>query len=388
MHEDFQPTRAAGLNRLAAFAPFMGGDYTQGRNYDTAASCVSHLSPYLRHRLVLEPELVEAALQSHGADMPGKFIQEVLWRAYWKGWLEHHPFVWHAYRHEAEALQARLAADAALRAGHQAAVEGRTGIACFDAWARELVTYNWLHNHARMWFASIWIFTLRLPWQLGAAFFLRHLLDGDPASNTLSWRWVAGLHGSGKPYVATAENIARFTEGRFSPAGQLNENPLPLAEDHQPPLVTLPHSHPLPVGDVVLLVHEDDCAPETLDLGQVRPHIIAKLVLRHRETASPVADFAAAACDDAAKRAASFFNCGPSESVNKDNLSDWASKTNLPIIMAYPPVGPVADELAQTGLRPHHVTRHWDQTIWPYTQRGFFYLRKRLPKILPLALAG
>ncbi len=388
MHEDFEPTRAAGLSRLAAFTPFMGSDYAQGRNYDTANGCVSHLSPYLRHRLILEPELVEAARAAHGLDTARKFIQEVLWRTYWKGWLEHHPSVWQAYRHEAAALQGRLSADAAFRANHQAAVEGRTGIACFDAWAQELVTRNWLHNHARMWFASIWIFSLQLPWQLGAAFFLRHLLDGDPASNTLSWRWVAGLHGSGKPYVATAENIARFTEGRFNPCGQLNENPLPLAEGRQPLLVALPDFNPPPKGDIVLLVHEDDCAPETLDLGQAQPRIIAILAPHHRETAAPVSDFAAAACNDAAKRAASFFNCTAFKPMNEANLETWAREVGMPVVMAYPPVGPAADALAQSNTRLHRVTRHWDQMIWPYTTRGFFYLRKRLSAVLPRALAG
>ncbi len=84
----------------------------------------------------------------------------------------------------------QLAASSGLRRAYERAVEGRTGIDGFDDWARQLVETGWLHNHTRMWFASIWIFTLRLPWALGAAFFLRHLLDGDPASNTLSWRWV------------------------------------------------------------------------------------------------------------------------------------------------------------------------------------------------------
>ena len=73
-----------------------------------------------------------------------------------------------------------------------------------------------MHNHARLWFASIWIFTLKLPWELGAAFFLEHLHDGDPASNTLSWRWVAGLHTKGKNYVASADNIEKFTDGKVT----------------------------------------------------------------------------------------------------------------------------------------------------------------------------
>ena len=68
---------------------------------------------------------------------------------------------------------------------------------------KELKETNYLHNHARMWFASIWIFTLDLPWQLGAEFFMKHLYDGDAASNTLGWRWVAGIQTQGKNYLAS-----------------------------------------------------------------------------------------------------------------------------------------------------------------------------------------
>ncbi|WP_238189582.1 FAD-binding domain-containing protein [Methylobacterium frigidaeris] len=84
-----------------------------------------------------------------------------------------------------------------------------------------------------MWFASIWIFSLRLPWELGAEFFLRRLLDGDPASNTLSWRWVAGLHTRGRPYLARRDNIRDFTEGRHDPAG-LDEGAAPSREGCRP----------------------------------------------------------------------------------------------------------------------------------------------------------
>ena len=67
-----------------------------------------------------------------------------------------------------------------------------------------------------MWFASIWVHTLNLPWELGANFFLTHLLDADPASNTLSWRWVAGLHTEGKVYLANEDNIKKFTKERYT----------------------------------------------------------------------------------------------------------------------------------------------------------------------------
>ena len=85
-----------------------------------------------------------------------------------------------------------------------------------------------------MWFASIWIFTLKLPWELGADFFMRHLLDGDPASNTLSWRWVGGHpDAAAKTYLARRDNIERFTQGRFAPDG-LSSTAEPL-DDAPPP---------------------------------------------------------------------------------------------------------------------------------------------------------
>lgn len=217
-------TRAAGLARLADFVPRAGRAYAAERNHDHGPgdrANVSTLSPWLRHRLVTEREVVEAVLVRHSPQAAEKFVQEVLWRTYWKGWLELRPSVWGRYRASLEPVLAGLDADA--RSRYDDAVAGRTGIDGFDDWARELVELGYLHNHARMWFASIWIFTLRLPWQLGADHFLRHLLDGDPASNTLSWRWVAGLQTVGKTYLATTQNIDFATEGRFRPTGLATE---------------------------------------------------------------------------------------------------------------------------------------------------------------------
>ena len=86
-----------------------------------------------------------------------------------------------------------------------------TEIECFNDWVKELKNFNYLHNHTRMLFASIWIFTLKLPWQKGAEFFMKNLFDGDAASNTLSWRWVAGIQTKGKNYLAKSWNISKFT---------------------------------------------------------------------------------------------------------------------------------------------------------------------------------
>ena len=82
-----------------------------------------------------------------------------------------------------------------------------------------------------MWFASIWIFTLNLPWQLGADFFMQHLLDGDPASNTLSWRWVAGIQTKGKNYLARKSNIEKYSNIKLNENETLNENVYPIQDD-------------------------------------------------------------------------------------------------------------------------------------------------------------
>ena len=223
----WKPTREAGLERLESFLPLAGHEYARERNHDRGPGDrgnVSGLSPYIRHRLVSESEVVEAVIAAHGPEAGSKFIQEVCWRTYWKGWLELRPRVWDRYQGQVREDLDRLARSTTLRSEYEAAVAGRTGLACFDAWARELVETGYLHNHARMWFASIWIFTLKLPWSLGADFFLRYLMDGDPASNTLSWRWVAGLQTRGKTYLARADNIATYTNGRFQPRpGELAE---------------------------------------------------------------------------------------------------------------------------------------------------------------------
>jgi len=372
------PTREAGLARLAAFTPSMGKAYAARRNEDRgpgAHHAVSGLSPWLRHRLVTEEETIAAALAAHGAQNAEKFIQEVLWRTYWKGWLEQHPSVWHDYT-------AAVAQSWAKNAGDVAAVEaGRTGIACMDAWARELVETGYLHNHARMWFASIWCFTLRLPWQLGADLFLRHLLDADAASNTLSWRWVAGLQTRSKHYVARAENIARYTGGRFNPVGELNEAPSPLQADPPEPIVALATAQTPPQGRVALLLHEDDLMAETLPIGDAQVVAIGGIAAPEARSPAGCAPRAAAwargALTDGLDRASRHFNV-PAERV--ETVATWADKAGCKtVITPYAPAGWTADhlaaiepDLAKHDIRLHQICRSWDSEKWPYTKRGFF----------------
>ena len=204
--------------------------YSRLRNFDFGPDKrhnVSLLSKYISHRVIDEYDVIRATLGASTYERAEKFIQEVFWRVYWKGWLEHRPTVWSDF--VAFDQQDKLSSQKDNK-NYLAAINGETGIECFDFWAQELRNTNYLHNHARMWFASVWIFTLGLPWQAGAQFFLKHLLDGDAASNTLGWRWVAGIQTMGKCYLARAENISKFTVERFDNA-RLNERALPLVDE-------------------------------------------------------------------------------------------------------------------------------------------------------------
>ncbi len=387
-----EPTREAALARLAAFAPRAGRAYEAGRNTDPgpeAPGAVSHLSPYIRHRMVTEAEVLAAVLDAHPPERAEKFIEEVFWRTYWKGWLEQRPAVWTEYEAALAADRARLAADGALRRRYEAATLGRTGIDVFDAWAAELQERNTLHNHARMWFASIWSFTLGLPWTLGADFFLRHLLDGDPASNTLSWRWVIGTQTRGKPYVARAGNIARYTGGRFDPAGQLDEAPAPILLPEPPPRRPIAPAGLPPAGPARLLLHEDDLGFESLDLGPADIVEIGVSVAPDARSpegaAEPVRRWITDAAEDAAARASRHFGVRASL-IEPGSVGIWAAAAASPVILPWTPAGWTASRLASLPA-PIRLRRRYDEIAWPAASAGFFGFRRAIPRWLESGIA-
>ena len=389
---DFEPSRRTGLDRLARFVPQAGERYTAGRNTDAgpgAPSAVSKLSPYLRYRLLTEQEVVEAVLKQHSFGAAEKFLQEVLWRTYWKGWLEMRPSVWTRFVEERDRQQQSFPNARAL----VAAENGTTGIEGFDDWARDLTETGYLHNHARMWFASIWIFTLRLPWALGADFFLRHLLDADAASNTLSWRWVAGLQTVGKTYLATADNIARFTGGRFAPTGlareatALSEAPVPAPQNL--PEVVRPRS-----GEPsLLLVTPDDMHPERNLFAGIP--ITTALVSAGADVlwGDQARAFVAGAAADTAQRIEAMWQCPVQTTAAIDAAKIIAAAQSAgvrQVVTANAPVGPVADALqtaaatlADEGITLAQVRRHWDGQFWPHARKGFFPFKERIPALLP-----
>jgi len=401
---DWTATRARGLARLAEFLPAAGRTYAERRNHDDGPveggrSNVSQLSPWLHAGLIAEAEVLEAVLARHSPRAAEKFIAEVFWRLYFKGYLEQRPSVWASYCAGRDAALAALERNAGLAAAYSQAAEGRTGIAAFDTWARELVETGYLHNHARMWFASIWIFTLRLDWQLGADFFLRHLVDGDAASNTLSWRWVAGLHTRGKHYLARADNIARYTAARPGgplAAGGLAEEAEPLTEpvEHARRLPDLPP--PLAAGDLgepfALLLHDEAAhhgplalpAGPALVIGASRPQARTP-----GEIGAPSSRFTAAAMEGGMAEAAAAFGCPAAEWRAGEPLAPLLAAAGVErLVVPWLPAGWTRDALAP-GLaalaeqgRVVTLLGPLERATWPHAKAGFFGVAKQIDALL------
>ena len=383
------PTRAAASARLTEFMP-IAGRYAADRNFVRPGHPnISRLSPWVQKRLLLEEEVVAAARERWSFEAVEKFVQEVYWRTYWKGWLEQRPEAWSRWVEAVPRLRDSLSPG--QRSTLEAALAGRTGIAGFDDWARELVATGYLHNHARMWFASIWVFTLRLPWELGAAFFYEHLLDGDVASNTLSWRWVAGLQTPGKTYVARADNIAHYTDGRHLPqASQLASTAFPITEPAIPKVAAWmedPLWNNAAEERAGLWLHPEDLAVERGELSAEKFVAINAAWPKYMATkvgwSEAVANWTQAALRDGAGRAAKHFGVDVSSESSDDlaaTLVAWAQKHQLKRIVAYRPfVGPwlaeaqaVESALAQAGIAITWRRRAWDARLFPHATRGYF----------------
>ena len=397
-HEAFIPTREAGLKRLKEFAPLAGETYSNERNFDfssTKKNSVSALSPWIKHRLITEEEVLIEILKYHSPHSAMKFIQEVFWRGYFKGWLEQHPTVWSHHNEKLIKEYTKLENNKFVRENYMSAINGETGIECFDFWCEQLKSTGYLHNHVRMWFASIWVFTLKLPMELGADFFMLHLIDADAASNTLSWRWVSGLHTKGKAYAARASNIEKFTNGQFNPSGQLVEDINPLTENIDHPLVTLPQLDKSIQKDAVLLVTEEDCSPETSletkDLEvEILPLYLEKKYPRWIQPNNSVRFFSNTAVQNTCQRLGQL----GVEKIDKTKWTDTILEASdrlgtKNIIIPKVPVGAVKSKLRKVkkNLAEHDIYiyehyKNYDIYTWQHASKGFFKLKKQIPNIL------
>ena len=388
-------SRAAALEQLAGFLP-RAPLYARDRNHvQPGHPAVSRLSPAIRHRLISEDEVAAAVLDKHSAGRVGKFVQEVYWRRYWKSWLSLRPQVWRDYLNALADLPDN---DFARR------VEaGESGNAVIDHFANELVATGYLHNHARMWFAAWWVHEAKLPWQAGAAFFFKRLLDGDPAANTLSWRWVAGLQTPGKTYLARRSNLEKY----LAPAllDSLADG-LTGFEHPQPHLPSIPAKEPvtraelptrefLPAAASGLWIHEEDLSPETSPLGS---HPFATILVTGHSSAwirhgfpESKRQWLLEALDDTARRAKEHWKAAASTDSPADlaqALTRWAKARRLQqIVTLRPDIGPLDDALpglaaalGEAGIHLSPVDRPRDLILRPLATGGFFQFWERMQK--------
>ena len=374
----FEASRAKAVDKLNNFVENNLIDYSKLRNFDfgpSNRSNISCLSPYITHGVINELEVIDKSLKKFSFAKNEKFIQEVLWRTYWKGWLELRPNVWSDYLIELDNVRNQFKNNQ----NYLNVIEGKTDIDCFNQWVVELKENNYLHNHTRMWFASIWIFTLELPWQLGAEFFMQHLYDGDAASNTLGWRWVAGVQTQGKHYLASEWNINKFTNNRFQNI-KLNENATPIFSDKTYPVNKKDFLNSEILEDQTLLIFENNM---TFEFSDFKEHKFKKILLvlnntnRAIKLSEKVLKFKADLLRDQKIRLEEkSINC---EIINISDLKNIAEN----IYALYPTVGENFDFIQNNNLNNIKLLyRKLDQFSWQYCNKGFFNFKNYIPKII------
>ena len=374
----FEASRAKAIDKLNIFIENNLSEYSKLRNFDFGPdnrSNISCLSPYITHGVINELEVIDKSLKKFSFSKNEKFIQEVLWRVYWKGWLELRPNVWSDYLIELDKIKNEFKDNQ----NYLNAIEGKTEIDCFNQWVNELKENNYLHNHSRMWFASIWIFTLELPWQLGAEFFMQNLYDGDAASNTLGWRWVAGVQTQGKHYLASEWNINKFTNNRFKNI-KLNENATPIFSDKTYPINKKDFLNSEILEDKTLLIFENNM---TFEFSDFKEHQFKKILLVSNETnrtiklSEKVLKFKAYLLEDQKIRL-------EEKSINCEiiNTKDFKNITEE-VYALYPTVGENLDFIQNNQLKNiKFLYRKLDQFSWQYCNKGFFNFKNYIPKII------
>jgi len=373
----FEASRAKAIEKLNHFIENNLTDYSKLRNFDLGPegrSNVSCLSPYITHGIINEKEIIKKSLDKFSFAKNEKFIQEVLWRTYWKGWLELRPNVWNDYLIELK----KIREDFKDNKEYLNAIEGKTNIECFNSWVNELKENNYLHNHTRMWFASIWIFTLELPWQLGAEFFMQHLYDGDAASNTLGWRWVAGIQTQGKHYLASEWNIKKFTNNRFQNI-KLNENAPPKVSEKTYSIIKQDFRNPQDIEEKNLVMFENNLSFEITDFKEnnfKKIYIVSvKNENRSIKLSEKSLEFKSLLINDQQQRLKD--NSIECEVIDISEIKNIENCFGL-----YPTVGENLDYLNSNNIKLDFLYRDLDRFSWQYCNKGFFNFKNYIPKII------
>ncbi len=229
-----------------------------------------------------------------------------------------------------------------------------------------------------MWFASIWIFTLELPWQLGAEFFMQHLYDGDAASNTLGWRWVAGVQTQGKHYLASEWNIKKFTNNRFQNV-KLNENAPPKVSEKSYQIIKQDFNNPQKIENKNLLIFENNLSFEITDFKEKNFEKIYLVSNKNENRAIKLSEklvkFKSHLIEDQKQRL-------KNQSIDCQ-IIDISELTNIENYYGlYPTVGENLDFLNSNNLKINFLYRNLDQLAWQYCNKGFFNFKNYIPKIV------
>ena len=374
---EFEASRAKAVDKLNHFVENNLFEYSRLRNFDFGPdnkSNISCLSPYITHGIINELEVIDKSLKKFSFLKNEKFIQEVLWRVYWKGWLELRPNVWSDYLKELNNLKSEFKNNQ----NYIDAIEGKTNLQCFNEWVNELKVNNYLHNHVRMWFASIWTFTLELPWQLGAEFFMKHLYDGDAASNTLGWRWVAGIQTQGKHYLASEWNIKKFTNNRFQNI-KLNENATPKISEKSYSIIKQDFNNPKNLEEKNLLIFENNLSFEITDFKENKFKkiyiILNKNENRSIKLSEKLLKFKSLLIEDQKQRL-------KDKSIDCEIIDISEIKNIENYYGLYPTVGENLDYLNLNNLKVDFLYRNLDELAWQYCNKGFFNFKNFIPKII------
>ena len=371
----FVTSRSEALDKLNKYIENDISNYNTKRNFDfgvTNRNNVSCLSPYITHRLITEYETAKLVLKKYPFQKVDKFIQEIFWRVYWKGWLELRPKVWSDFIEDLQTIKEDE--------NYLNAVNGETEIQCFNDWVKELKKYNYLHNHTRMLFASIWIFTLKLPWQKGAEFFMKHLYDGDAASNTLSWRWVAGIQTKGKNYLAQSWNISKFTNNKYKNV-KLNETALPIIDKREYKISPIQISKNGDSNDH-LVIFENEML---IDFPEDKKYKKIFYVLLDNENRSiklstKVMDFK----NNLIKSQLNKIKYEV-ELLDGNGLTN-VTKTHKSFDVKYPSIGENFSFLKRlvkkNNLNINYIVRKEDEFCWKFSNKGYFNFKSNIPIIL------
>ena len=388
----FNPNYSQLEDLIESFLKNKISNYNETRNFsftgnDTLKN-VSGLSPFISRGLLKEKHLLKKVIKSKNKSE--KFIQEIFWRVYWQGWLENHSSVWENYKRELIEIENNLSN---VEKNYKLAISSKTKIEPFNDWVEILKSTGYLHNHVRMWFASIWIFFLGIPWQLGAKFFYQNLLDGDIASNLLSWRWVAGLQTKGKRYIASEININKYTLNRYRGLKLPNIKNIVLNyEEHTVNLINYSSVEKNYVN-CALLINANYLNSDLITLlkNNIKVILFLKFTIKDLNQSKLVREFKEKIYNEYKKKNSitdvEFIDIELPQEFEKLNyiLNKYAINN---VVLDYLRCGyekdimiPILKNLRQS-FKVHQILDDFYTYSWQYCKKGFFKFKEKIPLLL------